>query len=66
MEAAIAAAAKKHQEEQAKYKPFTHGQLLSKALKQCKKTKSKHKRMQCEKLAKKQYGGHRGNKKHKR
>ena len=34
----------------------TRGQLLTKALKQCKKTKSKHKRTQCEKLAKKKYG----------
>jgi hypothetical protein len=67
-EAATAAAAKKRQEEeaataknlqaegQAKPKSLTRAQLLAKALKQCKKTRAKHKRMQCEKLAKKKYG----------
>jgi hypothetical protein len=66
-EAAKAAAAKKHQEEEAaakkrkeaekaKSKRPTRAQLLTKALKQCKKAKSKHKRAQCEKLAKKKYG----------
>jgi hypothetical protein len=55
-EAAAAAAAKKRQEEaKAKSKRLTRGQLLSKALKQCKKTRSKHKRAQCEKLARNKY-----------
>lgn len=56
-EAASAAAAKKRPEEgKAKLKPLTRGQLSAKALKQCKKARSKHKRVQCEKLAKKKYG----------
>jgi hypothetical protein len=58
-EAAAAAAKKRQAEEQAKPKSPTRGQLLAKALKQCKKTRPKHKRMQCEKLAKKRYGGQR-------
>ncbi len=76
-EAANAAAAKKHQEEEtmsaaakappeevkAKSKPLTRGQLLTKALRKCRKVKSKHKRVQCEKLAKKKYGVHRKHKK---
>jgi hypothetical protein len=77
-EAATAAAAKKRQEEEvraaetkkrqeeekAKSKRPTRSQLLAKALKQCKKAKPKHKRMQCEKLAKNKYGGHRKHKTH--
>ena len=62
-----AAAAKKHQEEEAaakkkqqeaekhKSKPPTRGQLLAKALKQCKK-EPKNKRAQCVAKAKKKYG----------
>ena len=63
-EAASAAAAKKRSEEEAKAKskPLTRGQLLAKSLKQCKKAKSKHKRMQCERLAKKKYGPQRNQK----
>ncbi len=63
-EAASAAAAQKRSEEEAKAKskPLTRGQLLAKALKQCKKAKSKHKRMQCERLAKKKYGHQRNHK----
>ncbi len=77
---AAAAAAKKHQEEEAeaaeakkrqdekkaKSKPPTRSQLLAKALKQCKKAKPKHKRMQCEKLAKNKYGHQRTHKTHKK
>jgi flagellar biosynthesis GTPase FlhF len=62
------AEAKKDQEEvaatkkqlaalEAKSELPTPAQLLAKALKQCKKDKPKHKRMQCEKLAKNKYGG---------
>jgi hypothetical protein len=69
-EAATAAAVKKRQEEEAaakaKSKQLTRGQLLARALKQCKKSKSKHKRMQCEKLAKKKYGGQEKPKTHKK
>jgi hypothetical protein len=62
-EAATAAAMKKRQEEEkAKSTRLTRSQLLSKALKRCKKVRSKHKRTHCEKLAKKKYGGQ---KKHK-
>lgn len=58
-----AAAAKKHKEEEkAKSRPLTSSQLLAKALKQCKKAKPKHKRMQCEKLAKNRYGHQRKHK----
>ncbi len=68
-EAAAAAAAKQRQEVEAaataaatkrlaEAKPsLTRGELLAKALKQCKKAGAKHKRMQCEKLAKNKYGG---------
>lgn len=81
-EAAKAAAAKKHQEEEevraaetkkrqeeeakAKSKRPTRSQLLAKALKQCKKARPKHKRMQCEKSAKKKYGDQRKHKTHKK
>jgi DNA-binding beta-propeller fold protein YncE len=37
-------------------KPLTRAQKLAKALKSCRKYKSKHKRVACEKLAKKKYG----------
>jgi hypothetical protein len=62
-EAAAAAAAKKRQEEQkTKSKPLTRAQMLGKALMQCKGDSSKHKRVQCEKLAKEKYGSRRKDK----
>ncbi len=54
-EAKAAAAAKRRQEEEAKSEQLRRA-LLSSTLKQCRKAHSKHKRMQCEKRAKKQYG----------
>jgi hypothetical protein len=55
--AAAAAAAKKRQEEaKAKSQRLTRGQLLTKALKQCKKDRSKHRRAQCERSARRRYG----------
>jgi hypothetical protein len=53
-EAAAAAAAKERQEEEAKLERVRRA-LLSSTLAQCRKTHSKHKRMQCEKRAKKKY-----------
>lgn len=55
-----AAAAKKRQEEQqAKEERLKRHRQLSKALTQCRKGQpSKHKRMRCEKRAKKKYGDH--------
>jgi hypothetical protein len=71
-----AAARKKADEEAAKMyeekekankaKPLTRGQLLTRALGRCKKDRSKHKRMQCEKLVKKKYGAPGKTKKHKK
>lgn len=54
-EAAAAAAAAKRQEEEARLSRIRH-QLLSVTLKQCRKAHSKHKRVRCEKRAKKKYG----------
>lgn len=54
-EAAAAAAVKEREEEEAKSEQLRRT-LLSSSLKQCKKAPSKHKRVQCEKRAKKQYG----------
>lgn len=54
-EAAAAAAVKKRQEEEAKSERLRRA-LLSSTLKQCRKAQSKHKRVRCEKRAKKQYG----------
>jgi hypothetical protein len=52
-----AAAKKKLEEGKAKStKPPTRAQLLTKALKQCKKEKPKSKRVKCETTAKKKYG----------
>jgi hypothetical protein len=53
-EAAAAAAKQKRQEEAAKQK-----RLLTKALKQCKRQPTKHKRAQCEAKAKRRYGAKR-------
>jgi hypothetical protein len=50
---AAALAVKKHQEEAAAKASKRH---LTKALKQCRKAPSKHKRVRCEKRAKKKYG----------
>ena len=58
-EAARAAAAKKHLEEEKAKSRLSRGQLLTRALNQCKKARSKHKRTQCERSAKKRYGGQR-------
>lgn len=54
-EAAAAAAARERQEEEAKLERVRHA-LLSSTLKQCRKAQSKHKRVRCEKRAKKKYG----------
>jgi hypothetical protein len=54
-EAATAAAVKERQEEEAKSERRRRTQLSS-AIKQCRKAPSKHKRVQCEKWAKKTYG----------
>jgi hypothetical protein len=54
-EAAAAAATKKRQEEEAKSERLRRA-LLSSSLKQCRKTQSGHKRVRCEKRAKRQYG----------
>jgi len=54
-EAATAAAEKTRQEEEVKTERVRRA-LLSSSLKQCRKTKSGHKRVRCEKRAKKQYG----------
>lgn len=53
-EAAARAAAKKREEEQAQAQ--RRARQLSKALKQCRKTKSGHRRVRCEKRAKKRLG----------
>jgi hypothetical protein len=52
------AAARKHREEEVKANKLRARQL-SKALKQCRKLPSKHRRMRCEHRAKKKYGVHR-------
>jgi hypothetical protein len=57
----VAAVAKKYQEEEKLKSKPTRAQLLTKALKQCKKA-PKHKRGKCETAAKKKYG-HKGKKK---
>jgi hypothetical protein len=44
-------------------KPLTRAQKLAKALKSCKKYKSKSKRTACEKAARKKYGAHKSSKK---
>jgi hypothetical protein len=54
-EAAAAAAAKRRQEEEAKLERLRRA-LLSGTLKQCRMAHSKHKRVRCEKRAKRQYG----------
>jgi hypothetical protein len=54
-EAAATAAAEKRQEEEAKLERLRRT-LLSSKLKQCRKAQSKHKRVRCEKRAKKEYG----------
>jgi hypothetical protein len=54
-EAAVAAAVIERQKEEAKLERLRRV-LLSSSLKQCRKAPSKHKRMRCEKRAKKQYG----------
>jgi hypothetical protein len=54
-EAAAAAAVRKRQEEEAKSERLRRA-LLSSTLKQCRKAQSKHRRVQCEKRAKKKYG----------
>ncbi len=54
-EAAAAAAVRERQEEEAKSERLRRA-LLSSRLKQCKKAQSKHRRVRCEKRAKKQYG----------
>lgn len=61
-----AAAAKKRQEAEGtkSHKPLTRAQLRSKALKRCRKVKSKHRRIRCENRVKKKYGGHSGGRKH--
>ena len=62
-----AAAKKKREEaEKQKSKPLTRGQLLAKALKQCKKDKPKSKRMQCVKAANRKYGAKTKKKRHKK
>lgn len=53
-----AAAKKRLEEEQAKFKKPTRAQLLSNALKRCRKFTSKHKRTRCEVRAKRKYGHH--------
>lgn len=53
-EAATAAAVKKRQEEEAKSERLRRA-LLSSSLNQCRKAPSKHKRVRCEKRAKKKY-----------
>jgi hypothetical protein len=54
-DAAAAAAAKRRQEEEAKLERLRRA-LLSGSLKQCRTAHSKHKRVRCEKRAKKKYG----------
>jgi hypothetical protein len=54
-EAGVARAAETRQEEEAKLKRLRRA-LLSSTLKQCRKAQSKHRRVRCEKRAKKQYG----------
>jgi hypothetical protein len=54
-ETAAAAAAEKRQQEEAKLKGLRRA-LLSGTLAQCRKAQSKHKRVRCEKRAKKKYG----------
>jgi hypothetical protein len=54
-EAAAAAATKKRQEEEVKLEQVRRA-LLSGTLKQCRTAQSKHKRVRCEKRAKKKYG----------
>lgn len=55
-EAAAAAAARKRQEEEAKAEQLRRARLLSKGLTQCRKVESRHKRVRCEKRAKRKYG----------
>ncbi len=55
-EAAAAAAAEKRQEEEAKLERLRRTRLLSQGLTRCRKAKSMHKRVRCEKRVKKKYG----------
>jgi hypothetical protein len=48
----------------AKRAALTRAQKLARALKACRKQKNKHKRVACEKLAKKKYGAKKGSKPH--
>lgn len=54
-EAAVAAAVRQRQEEEAKLERLRRARLLSRGLTQCRKVKSKHRRVRCEKRVKKKY-----------